>query len=70
MNGDISLKSPFAIEKLEFRCENLCGKRIIAAVNYDGEEIDNNHDGCTNSYELDFDMVLVNAGGELKHYSK
>ncbi len=56
--GEIELKEPFDIEKLELYYDEVDGEEIVNCVYYDGEEIDNNG-GCTDGKSSDMVMVRV-----------
>ena len=56
--GDIELREPFDIEKLELHYEEIDGEEIINSVYYNGEEIEN-VGGCTDGKSSDMDMVRV-----------
>ena len=56
--GDIELKEPFDIEKLELYYEEIDGEEIINCAYYDGEEIEN-YGGCTDGKSSDMVMVRV-----------
>ena len=56
--GEIELRAPFDIEKLELYYEEIDGEEIINSVYYDGEEIDN-WGGSTDGKSSDMIMVRV-----------
>lgn len=56
--GDIELKAPFNIEKLELYYEEVDGEEIINSVYYNGEEIEN-YGGSTDGKSSDMNMVRV-----------
>ena len=56
--GDIELKAPFNIEKLELYYEEVDGEEIVNGVYYDGEEIEN-YGGSTDGKSSDMNMVRV-----------
>lgn len=56
--GEIELKAPFNIEKLELHYDEIDGEEIINSVYYDGEEIEN-YGGSTDGKSSDMDMVRV-----------
>lgn len=56
--GDIHLRAPFDIEKLELYYDEVDGEEIINCVYYDGEEIEN-YGGSTDGKSSDMDMVRI-----------
>lgn len=56
--GEIELKQPFNIEKLELHYTEFDGEEIITSIVYDGEEIDN-WGGSTDGKSSDFNMVMI-----------
>jgi hypothetical protein len=56
--GDIELRAPFDIEKLELYYDEVDGEEIINCVYYDGEEVEN-YGGSTDGKSSDMDMVRV-----------
>lgn len=56
--GEIELRAPFDIEKLELNYDEFDGEDIITSVTYDGEEIDN-WGGSTDGKSSDMNMVLI-----------
>jgi len=56
--GEIELRAPFDIEKLELYYDEIDGEEIINCVYYDGEEIENNG-GCTDGKSSDMNMVRI-----------
>ena len=56
--GDIELRAPFNIEKLELYYEEVDGEEIVNCVYYDGEEVEN-YGGSTDGKSSDMDMVRV-----------
>jgi hypothetical protein len=66
--GEIELREPFDIEKLELHYDEVDGEEIVNCVYYDGEEIDNNG-GCTDGKSSDMDMVrLTDDEGNWERY--
>lgn len=66
--GDIELRAPFNIEKLELHYEEIDGEEIINCVYYDGEEIENSG-GCTDGKSSDMDLVrLIDDQGNWERY--
>jgi hypothetical protein len=56
--GDIELRAPFDITKLELHYDEVDGEEIVNSVVYDGEEIEN-YGGSTDGKSSDFTMVRV-----------
>lgn len=56
--GEIELRAPFDITKLELHYEEFDGEEIINSVYYDGEEIDN-WGGSTDGKSSDMNMCLI-----------
>lgn len=56
--GEIELRAPFDIEKLELYYDEIDGEEIVNCVYYDGEEIEN-YGGSTDGKSSDMDMVRV-----------
>jgi hypothetical protein len=56
--GEIELRAPFDIEKLELNYDEFDGEDIITSVTYDGEDIDN-WGGSTDGKSSDMNMVLI-----------
>jgi hypothetical protein len=56
--GEIELRAPFDIEKLELHYDEVDGEEIVNAVYYDGEEIDN-WGGSTDGKSSDMNMVRI-----------
>jgi hypothetical protein len=56
--GEIELRAPFDIEKLELNYDEFDGEDIITSVTYDGEDIDN-FGGSTDGKSSDMNMVLI-----------
>lgn len=56
--GEIELRAPFDIEKLELQIDEIDGEEICNGVYYDGEDIDN-HGGSTDGKSSDFCMVRI-----------
>jgi hypothetical protein len=66
--GEIELKAPFDIEKLELYYDEVDGEEIVNCVYYDGEEIDNNG-GSTDGKSSDMIMVrLLDDDGNFERY--
>jgi hypothetical protein len=66
--GDIELRAPFDIEKLELYYDEVDGEELINCVYYDGEEIDN-WGGSTDGKSSDMDMVrLTDDEGNWEKY--
>lgn len=66
--GDIELKMPFDIEKLELHYDEVDGEEIINAVYYDGEEIEN-YGGSTDGKSSDMNMVkVIDDNGNWERY--
>ena len=56
--GEIELRAPFDITKLELHYDEFDGEDIISSVVYDGEDIDN-FGGSTDGKSSDMNMVLI-----------
>lgn len=56
--GDIELRAPFDMEKLELYYDEVDGEEIVNQVYYDGEEIEN-YGGSTDGKSSDMNMVRV-----------
>jgi hypothetical protein len=56
--GEIELRAPFDITKLELHYDEFDGEDIITSVTYDGEDIDN-WGGSTDGKSSDMNMVLI-----------
>jgi hypothetical protein len=56
--GEIELKAPFDIEKLELYYDEVDGEEMVNCVYYDGEEIEN-FGGSTDGKSSDMNMVRV-----------
>ena len=56
--GEIELKAPFDIEKLELYYDEVDGEELVNCVYYDGEEIEN-YGGSTDGKSSDMDMVRI-----------
>jgi hypothetical protein len=56
--GEILLKAPFDIEKLDLNYDEVDGEEIINSVYYDGEEVEN-WGGSTDGKSSDMDMVRI-----------
>jgi hypothetical protein len=66
--GEIELRAPFDIEKLELHYEEVDGEEIVTSVYYDGDEIDNNG-GSTDGKSSDMTMVrLTDDAGNWERY--
>ena len=66
--GEIALKTPFDISKLELHYEEVDGEEIINSVFYDGEEIDN-WGGSTDGKSSDMTLVrLTDNEGNWERY--
>ena len=66
--GEINLKAPFNIEKLELHYEEIDGEEIINGAYYDGEEICNDG-GCTDGKSSDMVMVrIIDDQGNWERY--
>ena len=66
--GEIELRAPFDIERLELYYDEVDGEEIINSVMYDGEEIDNNG-GSTDGKSSDMVMVrLTDNDGNFERY--
>jgi hypothetical protein len=56
--GEIELKAPFNIEKLELYYDEVDGEEIVNCVYYNGEEVEN-YGGSTDGKSSDMNMVRV-----------
>jgi hypothetical protein len=56
--GEIELRAPFDIEKLELYYDEVDGEELVNCVYYDGEEIEN-YGGSTDGKSSDMDMVRI-----------
>ena len=65
--GEIELRAPFDITKLELHYDEVDGEEIVNCVYYDGEEIDN-WGGSTDGKSSDFNMCLVKEDNEWDRY--
>lgn len=66
--GDIELRAPFNIEKLELHYEEIDGEEIINGAYYDGEEICNDG-GSTDGKSSDMVMVrIIDDNGNWERY--
>ncbi len=66
--GEIELRAPFDIEKLELYYDEVDGEEIVNSVMYDGEEIDN-WGGSTDGKSSDMIMVrLTDDEGNFERY--
>jgi len=67
--GEIELRAPFDIEKLELNYDEFDGEDIITSVTYNGEDIDN-WGGSTDGKSSDMNMVLITDDqGNWERYS-
>jgi len=66
--GEVELRAPFDIEKLELYYDEVDGEEIVNSVMYDGEEIDNNG-GSTDGKSSDMIMVMLtdDEGGFVRY---
>lgn len=68
-DGEIELREPFDIEKLELYYDEVDGEEIVNSVMYDGEEIDNNG-GSTDGKSSDMIMIrLTDNKGNFERYA-
>ena len=58
--GEINLKMPFDIEKLEINTDDVDGEEIVTSVYYDGEEIEN-YGGSTDGKSSDFGFYVAGS---------
>jgi hypothetical protein len=66
--GDIELRAPFDIEKLELYYDEVDGDEIVNCVYYDGEEVEN-YGGSTDGKSSDMDMVrVIDDNGKWERY--
>lgn len=66
--GEINLRAPFDIEKLELHYDEIDGEEIINCVYYDGEEIEN-FGGSTDGKSSDMNMVrIIDDEGNWERY--
>ena len=66
--GDIELRAPFDIEKLELYYDEIDGEEIINVAYYDGQEIEN-WGGSTDGKSSDMDMVrIIDDEGNWERY--
>jgi hypothetical protein len=56
--GEIELRAPFDIEKLELYYDEVDGEELVNCVYYDGEEIEN-YGGSTDGKSSDMNMVRI-----------
>jgi hypothetical protein len=56
--GEIELRAPFDIAKLELHYDEIDGEELVNCVYYDGEEIEN-YGGSTDGKSSDMDMVRI-----------
>jgi len=66
--GEIELKQPFDITKLELGYNEIDGNEIINSIKYDGEQIDN-WGGDTNGKSSDFGFYLVKDSNTFEKYT-
>jgi hypothetical protein len=67
--GNIELRAPFDITKLELHYDEFDGEEIITSVVYDGEDIDN-WGGSTSGKSSDMNMVLLtDDDGNFERYA-
>jgi hypothetical protein len=67
--GEIELRAPFDITKLELHYDEFDGEEIVTSVVYDGEDIDN-WGGSTDGKSSDMNMVLItNDSGSFERYA-
>jgi hypothetical protein len=67
--GNIELRAPFDITKLELHYDEFDGEDIVTSVVYDGEDIDN-WGGSTDGKSSDMNMVLLlDDDGNFERYS-
>jgi hypothetical protein len=67
--GEIELRAPFDITKLELHYDEFDGEDIVTSVIYDGEDIDN-FGGSTDGKSSDFTMALITDDkGNWERYS-
>jgi hypothetical protein len=68
LEGEINLRAPFDIEKLELYYEEIDGEEIINCAYYDGEEIEN-WGGGTDGKSSDMNMVrIIDDQGNWERY--
>jgi hypothetical protein len=65
--GEIALKSPFDVTKLELSYDEIDGNDIINSVKYEGEQIDN-WGGDTNGKSSEFGFYLVKDSNTWQKY--
>lgn len=65
--GEIHLRAPFDIEKLELHYDDFDGEEIVNCVYYDGEEIDNNGGGTDGKSS---DMIMVRITDDDKNFER
>lgn len=66
--GEIPLKAPFDITKLELGYDEIDGNEIVNSVYYDGECVEN-WGGDTNGKSSDFGLYLVKPGNTWEKYN-
>jgi hypothetical protein len=67
--GEIELRAPFNIEKLQLGYDEIDGEEIINTVTYDGEEIDN-YGGSTDGKSSEFGFYIAGSNQPGKGYEK
>ena len=66
--GEIELRAPFDIEKLELHYDEVDGEELVNSVYYDGEEIEN-YGGSTDGKSSNMDMVrIIDDDGNWEKY--
>jgi len=66
--GEIELRAPFDITKLQLGYDDVDGEEIVNNVIYDGEEIDN-YGGSTDGKSSDFTLVrVIDDAGNFERY--
>jgi hypothetical protein len=66
--GEIALRAPFNMEKLELYYDEVDGEEIVNGVYYDGEEIEN-YGGSTDGKSSDMNMVrVIDDAGNWERY--
>jgi len=66
--GELPLKTPFNISKLELGYDEIDGNDIINMITYDGEQVDN-WGGDTNGKSSDFGFYLIKDSNTWEKYS-
>lgn len=67
--GEIELRAPFNIEKLQLGYDEIDGEEIINSVYYEDDEIDNNG-GSTDGKSSDFGMYIAHSQKEQGKWEK